>query len=170
MNDLYHWGVKGMKWRKHKKTAAQEAESAARMLEGAVRSAQEEKAKNSKIHQNFYKNIDWSTTHEGNKNVSMDVRKARYNASKRAHDKAVGSELYAENRVTDTKRNDNNRLAIRKYSEKATSKANKAKQFVKGLFSKNNKGGKAVTTYHKRTDAYGQYKTTRYQPKKKKRR
>lgn len=154
MNDLYHWGVKGMKWRKHKKTAAQEAESAARSLEGAVRAEQEERARNAKTRQNYYHNISWDVDHEGNKGTSMDVRKARYTSSKRAAEKAVERETYAANRTYQVKNNHANASAIGKYSKKATSKVSKAKQAIKSLFSKNNKGGKAVTTYHNRTDRH----------------
>ena len=181
--ELYHYGIKNMKWGKRKKTAAQEAESAARSLEGAVRAEQEERARNAKIHQNYYHNISWDVDHEGNKGTSMDVRKARYTSSKRASEKAAERETYAANRTHQVKYNHANALAISKYSKKATSKVSKAKQAIKSLFSKHNKGGKAVTTYHKRTDRYAnnyspldpegsgrQYKSTQYQPKKKKRR
>lgn len=40
--ELYHWGVKGMKWRKHK--AMSDAESAARNAEWAARNADEMRA------------------------------------------------------------------------------------------------------------------------------
>jgi hypothetical protein len=42
--ELYHWGIKGMKWKKRKKGMS-DAERSARLMEGAVRTENEENAK-----------------------------------------------------------------------------------------------------------------------------
>lgn len=165
-DELYHWGVKGMKWKKRKKTDAEKAEAAARSMEGAVRAAQEEAhSKASTDAQMYYKthnrHNEIAREYEigGHKIKGFFARKEAQKAKKQG-DKLMRSQIYAEKRAKQVSENRKNQKAIARYTKKQNSISSKAKRLVKDIFS-----GRAISSETALKDPNGGVAATRTEAK-----
>lgn len=146
-DELYHWGVKGMKWKKRKKTDAEKAEAAARSMEGAVRAAQEEAySKNSieaKKHYNAHFKLNDAAHEYELKGHKLQAILARKDAkrNKKIGDRLSASKRYADDRAYKATTNYKNQAAIARYTKKQNSVSSKAKRLVKDIFS-----GRAISS------------------------
>ena len=161
-DELYHYGVKGMKWRKRKNQMS-EAEKQARIDEGARRAHDEAQQAKKEAFDKYYKEYNkysyaqkrYEKTKTGGNRRAANAAKRKNDDARHEYDMAEKNYKHAYNKAFNNKKKD--RKALSDYRNKKQS----PKAFLRKLFS----GKSRVQT---RKDPKTGVLYSKYVPKKKK--